>query len=169
MEPGEPGRGAVTKVPTILDHDTLTLRPATREDVPVIRALTRAAYAQWVPVIGREPVPMTVDYALAVRAHRFDLLEQAGALVAVIEMILQPDHLWIENLAVSPAHHGQGLGRRMLREAERVARSLGHSDIKLLTNREFTGNVEFYERAGFVVEREEPFKGCLTAYLRKAL
>ena len=39
------------------------------EDAPAIRDLTRAAYAKWVPVIGREPKPMGADYDLAVRAH----------------------------------------------------------------------------------------------------
>ena len=153
----------------MFDEEPGILRPATKEDLPAILTLTRAAYAKWVPIIGREPVPMTADYALAIRTHRFDLLEQKGALLALIKTITRPDHLWIENLAVSPTHHGQGLGRRLLRHAEDVARSLGHPAIKLLTNREFAGNVEFYERAGFVVEREEPFKGCITAYLGKGL
>ncbi len=43
-----------------------------------------------VPVIGREPVPMTADYAQAVRLHSFDLLEREGALVALVETIPGP-------------------------------------------------------------------------------
>lgn len=169
MEPGEPGQGADMKALTMDHPNTGTLRPATKEDVSAIRALTQAAYAKWVPIIGREPVPMTADYALAVRTHRFDLLEQAGAIVALIETILHPDHLWVENLAVSPAHHCQGLGRRMLGHAEHVAHALGHRQIKLQTNLAFTGNVAFYERAGFVIEREEPFRGGITAYFSKVV
>ncbi len=113
------------------------MRPATKADVPAIRALVRAAYAKWVPVIGREPVPMTADYAQAVRVNRFDLLERDGGLVALIETIPRADHLWIENLAVAPEHHGQGLGRVMLERAEAVARELGHTVIKLATNQAF--------------------------------
>ena len=146
-----------------------TLRLATKGDVLAIRALTRAAYAKWVPVIGREPVPMTADYTLAIRIHRFDLLEAEKGLIALVETIARPDHIWVENLAISPEHHGRGLGRMMLGEVERIARSLGQPEIRLLTNREFEGNVEFYERAGFTVEREEPFRGCTTAYLAKSL
>ena len=55
------------------DDSTDILRTATKEDVFAIRALIRDAYAKWVPLIGREPLPMTADYALAVRTHRFDL------------------------------------------------------------------------------------------------
>ena len=35
-------------------------------DVRAIRELSRAAYAKWVPLIGREPWPMTADYGRAV-------------------------------------------------------------------------------------------------------
>lgn len=145
------------------------IRPATAGDVAAIRALTRAAYARWVPVIGREPLPMGADYALAVRTHRFDLLERDGALVALVETVLQPDHIWVENLAVSPAHQGGGLGRRMLGEAERVGRALGHRRIRLLTNRAFATNLAFYRRAGYGTEREEPIRDGVVVHLGKAL
>ena len=35
--------------------DALTLRRAAAADAAAVRALTREAYAKWVPVIGREP------------------------------------------------------------------------------------------------------------------
>jgi hypothetical protein len=36
------------------------------QDAVAIQRLTREAYAKWVPIIGRQPKPMTVDYAEAV-------------------------------------------------------------------------------------------------------
>ena len=48
------------------------LRRAGLGDAAAVRALTRSAYAKWVPVIGREPKPMTADYAEAVRRHAID-------------------------------------------------------------------------------------------------
>lgn len=39
----------------------VTMRTALPEDAIAIRALVRAAYARWVPVIGREPRPMQAD------------------------------------------------------------------------------------------------------------
>jgi hypothetical protein len=50
------------------------LRRATPDDAAAVRALVRSAYAKWVPIIGREPVPMTADFDLAVRNHIVDLL-----------------------------------------------------------------------------------------------
>jgi len=58
-------------------NDTGSLRQGDVADVEIIRNLTRAAYAKWVPLIGREPRPMTADYDAAIRAHRFDLLSWA--------------------------------------------------------------------------------------------
>jgi hypothetical protein len=40
-------------------------RRAAQADVVAIRDLTRAAYAKWVPVIGREPKPIGADYEWA--------------------------------------------------------------------------------------------------------
>jgi GNAT superfamily N-acetyltransferase len=104
--------------------DVEELRQGVAADAPAIRGLTRAAYAKWVPVIGREPKPMTADYAEAVRKHRFDLLYVAGKLAALIEMIPEADHLLIENVAVSPPFQGCGLGRKLMAHAEKVAASL---------------------------------------------
>ena len=42
--------------------DTVELRQAVATDAAAIRELTRAAYAKWVPLIGREPKPMTANY-----------------------------------------------------------------------------------------------------------
>jgi N-acetylglutamate synthase-like GNAT family acetyltransferase len=101
------------------------LRRATIDDAPAIRALTREAYAKWVPLIGREPLPMLADYAEAAQQHRIDLLHLAGKLAALIEMIPQTGHLLIENVAVAPALQRRGLGGKLLAHAEeggRVAR-----------------------------------------------
>lgn len=150
-------------------HADLSLLPATAADADAIRALTRDAYARWVPVIGREPLPMRADYAAAVREHRIDLLRLGGELVALIEMVPQPDHLLIENVAVAPGFQGKGFGRRLLAHAEQVAASLGHGEIRLYTNKSFAGNLRLYQALGYRVDREEAFMGGLTVYMSKRL
>ncbi len=147
--------------------EAIALRPAVATDALAIRDLTRAAYAKWVPVIGREPKPMTADYAQAVRNHRFDLLHVDGALAALIETIPQTDHLLIENVAVSPDFQGRGLGRKLLAHAEDVAASMGYDQIKLYTNKLFAANVLLYARLGYVVEREERSSLGVAVHMRK--
>ena len=138
---------------------SLELRRGGPADAAAIRQLTREAYAKWVPVIGREPKPMTADYAEALRKNRFDLLFVEGKLAALIETIAQADSLLIENVAVSPFHQGRGLGRKLMAHAERLAASLGYGEIRLYANKLFAENLSLYRRLGYRVDSEEPFKG----------
>jgi GNAT superfamily N-acetyltransferase len=145
------------------------LRRAGPADAAAIAELTDLAYAKWVPVIGRKPKPMTADYHIAVLDHLIDLLYIGRDLAALIEMIPQPDHLLIENLAVSPAFQGGGHGRRLVAHAERLAASQGLAEVKLYTNKLFAANIAFYQRLGYRLEREEAFKGGFIVHLHKLL
>jgi ribosomal protein S18 acetylase RimI-like enzyme len=145
------------------------LRRATPADAATIRDVTRAAYARWVPVIGREPLPMRVDYDAAVLAHRFDLLVRGFAIMALIETALRDDHLWIENIAVHPDHQRQGLGRRLLAHAEALAREAGRAELRLLTNGAFASNISLYEAHGYVVTAREPYLAGETVFMARRL
>jgi ribosomal protein S18 acetylase RimI-like enzyme len=145
------------------------LRQGVAADVEAIRALTRTAYAKWVPLIGREPKPMAADYQAALSEHRFDLLYREGILAALIETIVEPDHLLIENLAVLPAYQGLGLGRRLMAHVEELAASQGFAEVRLYTNKLFAANVAFYESLGYRVHREEEFHGGVAVHMSKVL
>jgi GNAT superfamily N-acetyltransferase len=145
------------------------IRPATLEDTTRIRALTRAAYAKWVALIGREPLPMQADYERAVVEHTIDLLIVNGVLAGLIETILRPDHLWIENVAVAPEQQGRGFGRLLLAHAERRAIHAGRLEIRLLTNQAFAANLELYARLGYIVNRIEPFRGGTPVRMSKRI
>jgi ribosomal protein S18 acetylase RimI-like enzyme len=145
------------------------LRRAVASDAPAIRALTREAYAKWVPVIGREPKPMTVDYAEAVRSHRIYLLHLEGVLAALIETLAEADHLLIENVAVSPAFQGRGLGRKLMAHAEQIAASSGFGEIRLYTNKLFAQNIELYRKLGYRIDREEVLAIGVAVHMSKPL
>lgn len=145
------------------------LRRATAADAPSIRELTRAAYAKWVPVIGREPKPMVADYHDAVINHLIDLLYVDGDLAALIETIPATNHLLVENIAVSPAYQGYGYGRKLMDHAEKLSASLGLPETRLYTNKLFAENVRFYRKLGYRVDREEAFKGGVVVHMSKRL
>ena len=147
--------------------DAVALRQALATDAAAIRELTRAAYAKWTPIIGREPKPMTADYAEAVRTHRFDLLFVEGKLAALIETIPVADHLLIENVAVSPAFQRRGFGRRLIAHAERIAAAAGYGEVRLYTNKLFTINIMYYCELGYRVDREEEFEGGVVVHMSK--
>ena len=135
--------------------ETLTQRVAGPTDAAAIAALTDEAYAKWVSVSGRKPLPMEVDYDAAVLVHRFDLLEAAGQLAALIETTPDGERLLIVNVAVKPAFQGRGLGVRLLTHAEALARAAGMVGTRLYTNRLFEANIRLYARFGYRLDGEE--------------
>jgi ribosomal protein S18 acetylase RimI-like enzyme len=149
-------------------NDVVSLRVAREGDADAIRALTRAAYAKWVDVTGREPLPMRVDYSDAMRRHRFDLLYIGSRLAALIETVADGDCLLIQNVAVLPEFQGRGLGTRLLKRAEELAATLEMAGMRLYTNKLFVQNLRLYEALGYRVEREEELNGGVAVHMRKS-
>ena len=148
----------------------LSLRRASPADALAVRALTRAAYAKWVPLVGREPLPMTADYDRAVVEHVIDLLEEDGNLRALIEMAPAEGHLLVVNIAVRPDQQGRGLGDKLLDHAERFARSLGLAEIRLYTNAMMASNLDFYGRRGYQeFRRGTVVPGTVSVFMRKRI
>ena len=147
----------------------IEIKRAAPGDAQAIAALTDAAYAKWVPLIGRKPKPMTADYAIAVRQHMIDLLYLDGILAALVELIPQPDCILIENLAVSPDFQGKGLGRHLMAHVERMAAAHGRRRVELYTNKLFAENIGFYQALGYGIDSEEPFRGGFVVYMSKQL
>ena len=149
--------------------ETPALRRAVADDAAAVRVLTREAYAKWVPVIGREPLPMRADYDKALREHRFDLAIADDRIVGLIETMAAEDHLWIENVCVAPSAQGRGIGGLLLDRAEHVAAEVGLGELRLLTNGAFAANVAIYRKHGYAIDREEPFMNGTTVYMSKRL
>jgi ribosomal protein S18 acetylase RimI-like enzyme len=77
----------------------------------------------------------------------FGLFEPGGELLAcVLAVPLAPSEARIRQMAVSPAHQGNGLGRRLLREVEGTLRERGFRRLELSARTSATG---FYEKLGY--------------------
>ena len=153
----------------MITRDPIKIRIAEPHEAGAIAAIVMAAYAKWVPLIGREPMPMRVDYEKAVREHRFDLAVEGETILGLIATVPHPDHLWIDNVAVAPAAQGRGIGRMLLASTEQRAIAAGHPELRLVTNGAFESNVALYTRIGFVVDRIEDFLNGKAVYMRKPL
>ena len=130
------------------------IRVAGPDQVDQIRDLTLRAYAKWLPITPRKPLPMTADYDLAIQRHRFDCLYQGDTMVGLIETVHQGDELMIVNVAIDPGHQGIGLGTRLMRHAEDLARTSGLRATRLYTNKLMVENIALYERLGYQFEKE---------------
>ena len=149
--------------------DAVTLRIAEASDADAIRALTREAYAKWVGLTGREPLPMRVDYAEALKTHRFDLLYTDERLAALIETVMEGEVMLIVNVAVALDMQRRGFGKLLLQHAEQLATSKGCKRTRLYTNKLFTDNVSLYEKLGYRFDREEPLNSGVAVHMSKAL
>jgi N-acetylglutamate synthase-like GNAT family acetyltransferase len=144
------------------------IRRAMATDVAAVRDITRAAYAKWVPLIGREPLPMRANHEHAIAAHIIDLYEEGGQTIALIEAVPKPDHLLIENIAVRPDRHGAGIGGVLVEHASTLARLLGLGELRLYTNAAFASNIDFYLRRGFTEFQREAYPtGGVVVHMKK--
>lgn len=137
------------------DGGELRQRIAVPADAAAIAALTHEAYAKWVPIAGRKPLPMEVDYDAAVLVHRFELIEADGELAALIETTPDGDQLLIVNVAVRPAFQGRGLGVRLMRHAQALAAEAGLNGTRLYTNKLFEANIALYRSLGYRLDGED--------------
>ncbi|RFC64329.1 GNAT family N-acetyltransferase [Fulvimarina endophytica] len=144
-----------------------TIRIATIADAEAVTALTRSAYAKWVPLIGREPMPMKADHAAHIRDHRADLLFTGEQMAALVETIQHSDHLLIENVAVAPAFQGRGHGKRMVAHAEQIAVAFGLGVVRLYTNAKFEENLLLYASLDYRIEREEMMGASVIIHMVK--
>jgi GNAT superfamily N-acetyltransferase len=117
----------------------------------------------------REPLPMQADYERAVAEHTIDLLFVDRALAGLVETILRPDHLWIENLAVAPERQGRGYGRLLLAHVEKRAVDTRRFEIRLQTNQAFAANVALYAKLAYAIDRTEPFRGGMLVHMSKRI
>lgn len=145
------------------------IRFARPDDAATIAAIVRDAYTPYIARIGREPGPMLDDYDALVRDGHVQVLEEGGVIVAILVLLPKDDHLLLDNIAVVPASHGRGYGRRLVAHAEVEARRLGFAELRLYTHVLMTENIAIYTRLGFSETHRVTEKGFARVYMRKSV
>lgn len=144
-------------------------RRARPEEAAAVRDLVRAAYAKYIPRLGREPAPMLDDYAARIAAGQTWVLEQDGGLIGVLVLEDGPEALLLYNIAVVPMAQGKGIARRLIAFTEAEARRRGHARLRLYTNEKMVENVAMYPRLGFTETHRGDEAGHRRVYFEKRL
>lgn len=144
-------------------------RPARPDEAPALRDLVRAAYAKYIPRLGREPALMLDDAAARIAAGQAWVLEEDGALVGALILEEEPGALLLDNIAVAPDAQGSGVGRRLIAFTEGLARRRGHALLRLYTNELMVENVAMYPRLGFTETHRGSEAGYRRIYFERAL
>lgn len=142
-------------------------RLAGPDDAGALRALVRAAYAKYVPRLGREPAPMLDDYAARIAAGQAWILEEDGQALGALILEDEAEALLLYNIAVAPEAQGKGVGKRLLAFTEAEARRRGYALLRLYTNELMVENVAMYPRLGFTETHRDAEAGHRRVYFEK--
>jgi GNAT superfamily N-acetyltransferase len=152
-----------------ISGNTISIRPAVPADAHAVEACVQAAYAPWVPILGRKPWPMLQNYAQVIGHASVFVAMHGEALVGVLVLEETAEGFLLDNVAVLPARKGSGIGRLLLHFAEQQARARGHNAIYLYTNVLMTANIALYVRNGYVEYERREENGFARVFMRKAL
>jgi ribosomal protein S18 acetylase RimI-like enzyme len=144
-----------------MEPDRILLRQATERDVPaLVRLLRRSWLVNWAPELPFEAVQV---FAAADPARSHAESTWPYFLVAVIgDVLLGVVHVaedCIEYLSVDPHAWGQGIGSKLMDEAERQI-GLTHSFARLEVRAFNERARDFYERRGWIDLRRYPGTEC---------
>ncbi len=144
----------------------MNLREATAADIRVIQALAHAtwpvayadilSHAQIVYMLDLMYGTPALEAQLGPKGHRFLLAEAEGTAVgfAGYERGYTPGRSRLHKLYVLPANKGQGIGHALLEAVLVACMKAGDTAVELNVNKRNPAKA-FYERHGFVVERDE--------------
>lgn len=146
-------------------RSAMVFHPAVMEDLPVIQTLYRTIQRDMEQkniAIWDEVYPCEF-FAEDIREHRlyalfdrteavaaFALCRENGGAQAVGWENPGASARYIDRLGMSPARAGQGIGRRMLDEAERLALADGAQVLRLFVADYNSPAIHLYETCGFV-------------------
>ena len=147
----------------------MNIRPATPADLEAITAIIDAAYAPYIPRLGRKPLPMLDDHAARIRDGQAWVADIDGEVAGVLVLLHADDHLMLDNVAVAPGQRRTGVGRALLQFAESEAERRGHPEIRLYTHETMVENIALYGRIGYVETRRGAHNGFRRVDFHKPL
>jgi len=146
------------------------LRLAEASDLRAVQQIVHDAYVHYVERIGREPGPMTDDYAALIAEGRVQVLvDEALGPAGILVLIPQDGAMLLDNIAVAPGAQGKGFGRVLMDAADKAARAAGYDRIILYTHEKMVENIALYTRLGYRETHRVSEKGFNRVYMEKPL
>jgi ribosomal protein S18 acetylase RimI-like enzyme len=147
------------------------IRRARPDDCAAVVGCVRDAYSPHIARLGREPGPMSADYAdLIARGMVYVLQpEDDSRLHGVLVLLLEGRTMWIENVAVHPDYQHRGEGRRLMAFAEEQAGAANATEMRLYANELILENIALYGRLGYTETERRPHRGFHRVFMRKPL
>ncbi len=125
-----------------------TVRRAQARDSSDLAECIKAAYSIYSSRIDDLPA-VSEGIVDAIEHHRVWIAEIEHQIVGGLILVPHDDFLLLENIAVRPEQSGLGLGRALIRKAEKDCLDLGLHEIRLSTHEDMPENVAIYSRLGW--------------------
>lgn len=82
------------------------------------------------------------------------IARQGASVVGVLVLVgTNPSFLEIKNIAIEESYQRRGLGKRLLKYAEKIARKAGYTRLAIGTGNSSIGQLALYQKEGFEIER----------------
>lgn len=126
----------------------VVLRRAVAADEAALVLCIDAAYAEAAARLPDLPA-VSAGVAQSIAQDIVWVVLKADHLCGAIFLAAEPSHLHVMNLVVDPGFSGQGLGRRLLHQAQEQCVALGLATLQLATHVEMPGNLSLYRHLGW--------------------
>lgn len=146
------------------------MRAARAADAEAVRDCAQAAYARYIPRIGRAPAPMGADVEAQIAAGQIWIAETAeGRLLGYVAFFPEGGAMHLDAVAVWPEMAGHGIGRALIGLCEARARATGLGAVTLYTNAAMTENLRLYPRLGYRETGRRVDEGFRRVFFEKPL
>ncbi len=144
----------------------MTIRPATNDDIPVLRALAHRIWRECYPgIITMQQIEFMLEWMYAGEVIRTELasgiawdLAEDDEPIGFASYAMEDDgRVKLHKLYLLPERQGRGLGQRLIAHVMERAAVLGGSEVWLQVNKRNARAIASYEKAGFKVAREAVF------------
>lgn len=163
------GGGPVCGFAVGTEGGVVQIRRAKPAGEAAIRSCAEAAYARYVPRIGRRPAPMDTDFTAQITQGAAHVAVVGGRVAGFIVFFPNGAAMMLDSVAVHPDAAGQGVGRRLIGHCESVARGAGSETVQLYTNAKMTENLRLYPRLGYHEVDRRTEDGFDRVYFEKRL
>ena len=148
----------------------IDIRIGRKDDVAAITTLVAATYRGYVGRLGKEPEPMTTDYAATVAEGALWVATgHDGQVAGVLVLRRRSVSVLLENIAVAPKEQGHGIGQSLMEFAEQHAKAMGAKKLMLYINEQMTENIRWYAALGFVETSRQLDHGFHRVFFSKRL
>ena len=138
----------------IVDETQVRTRLARPDDSRELAEIAQEAYGKYTQVLIEPPAPLLLDYKKVASSGRTYVAE-ATELLGMVTIEPDGSYLILRNLAVRPACHGRGIGRKLVSLVEELARAGNMRAVRLWTRAEMHDNIAFYNRLNYVITHHE--------------